>query len=67
MSNSINNQINIPQTREVGSVCCQMVRNACPGRAKTFAQIPQVFTGYVQNAGHAARFRYHAFLLSRAA
>ena len=30
MSNSNNNQINIPQAREAGSVGGQMVRKMCP-------------------------------------
>ena len=33
MSNSNNNQINIPQAREAGDLGGQMVKNVCPRQA----------------------------------
>ena len=48
MSNSNNNQINIPQAREAGSVGGQMVKNMCPGRTTKFDRNVRTAMGHIQ-------------------
>ena len=43
-----NNQINIPQAREAGSVGGQMVKNVCPGRTAKFKRQSHTAIGHMQ-------------------
>ena len=54
MSNSNDNQINDPQTREAGSVGGQMVKNMCPGRIAKFDRNSRTAEEYIQKVVYVA-------------
>ena len=44
-----NNQINVPQAREAGSVGGQMVKNVCPTRTVNYVRNNRISAGHVQS------------------
>ena len=48
MSNKNNNQINVPQAREAGSVGGQMVKKMCPERTKKYEREIRIAMGHLQ-------------------
>ena len=54
MSNNNNNQLNVPQAREAGSVSRQMVKKNCPVRTANFDRHKRIAPGHIQTVQYIA-------------
>lgn len=54
MSNSNNNQLNVPQAREASDLGSRMVMNMCPRRSARFDRLNHIAPGHVQTVQYIA-------------